>query len=144
MRSYGRLCASSISLYLSICVSLSLSPLSLYRQLEVFNARSSLNYSWKRQIRRPFSVRAYGNGDKSDLTAVFLPIESIYSPNLRSPSLPFIPFLLFYYSLCSPYSISDVRLSSSNASFFLSFTFFYILRVLFQIYLHPIFFSTFL
>lgn len=72
MRSYGRL----------FFVSLSIAD-----RVEVFSARSSLNYSWKRQIRRPFSVRAYGNGDKSDLTAVFFPIESVRSSNLHSPSL---------------------------------------------------------
>lgn len=51
--------------------SLRASSLSLYRRVEVFSARSSLNYSWKCQIRRPFSVRAYGNGDKSDLRRCF-------------------------------------------------------------------------
>lgn len=45
--------------------------LSIVDRVEVFNARSSLNYSWKRQIRRPFSVRAYGNDNKSDPVAVF-------------------------------------------------------------------------
>lgn len=73
--------------------------LSIADRVEVFNARSFLNYSWKRQIRRPFSVRAYGNGDKSDLTAVFLSIENIRSPNFRFLS-PFLIFSLrfFFYS----------------------------------------------
>lgn len=71
--------------------------LSIADRVEVFNARSFLNYSWKRQIRRPFSVRAYGNGDKSDLTAVFLSIENIRSPNFRFLSLFLIFSLRFFF-----------------------------------------------
>lgn len=72
--------------------------LSIADRVEVFNARSFLNYSWKRQIRRPFSVRAYGNGDKSDLTAVFLSTENIRSPNFRFLSL-FLIFSLRFFLL---------------------------------------------
>lgn len=87
--------------------------LSIADRVEVFNARSFLNYSWKRQIRRPFSVRAYGNGDKSDLTAVFLSIENIRSPNFRFLS-PFLIFSLRFFLLSL---ISDIRLSLFNATF---------------------------
>lgn len=74
--------------------------LSIADRVEVFNARSFLNYSWKRQIRRPFSVRAYGNGDKSDLlTAVFLSTENIRSPNFRFLSLFLIFSLRFFFTL---------------------------------------------
>lgn len=71
-------------------VSLSFS-LSLLEGIKVFSARSSLNYSWRRQIRRPFSLRAYGNGDKSDPSLLFSSLtENVRSPNLCLPSLPFV------------------------------------------------------
>lgn len=102
MRPCGRFraCLSSpppsLSIYLSIHPSIYLSlSFSIANRVEVFSARSSLNYSWKCQIRRPFSVRAYGNDDKSDLTAVFLPAENVRWPNLRSPSL-FLSFSSFF------------------------------------------------
>lgn len=123
MRSHSRLSAFFISLSLSIA-----------DRVKVFNARSSLNYSWKRQIRRPFSVRAYGNGDKSDLTAVFFPIESmrpIFVPLL------FLLYFTFYFIILFAllHSISDIKLFSFNASCFFIFYFFCVLHVVVYLYL---------